>query len=83
MKLTARRGGFTPWPDYGSRLHRLCSLPPSERPGAARQYIAEALAGEPGTAVRNVSVSEAQSGELSISVSLRTDDGTVNLNLMS
>ncbi|MGN1002562.1 MAG: hypothetical protein ACI4PC_07295 [Oscillospiraceae bacterium] len=46
MKLAARRGSFYPLPDYGSRLHTLCRLKPSERAAAARQFVAEALTGE-------------------------------------
>lgn len=46
MKLAARRGGFYPLPEYGSRLYTLCRLKPSEREAAAGQLIAEALADE-------------------------------------
>ena len=50
MRLAARRGGFLPLPEYGSRLHTLCRIRPSQREGAARQYALEAL--EPETEVR-------------------------------
>ena len=54
MRLAARRGGFLPLPDYGSRLHTLCRLKPSERSAAARQYAVEALAPEPRISVGEV-----------------------------
>ena len=46
MKLCARRGGFAPMPDYGSRLYTLGQTHASGLEAAARQYIAEALRGE-------------------------------------
>ena len=46
MRLAARRGGFLPLPDYGSRLHTLGRLKPSQREAAAWQFALEALAPE-------------------------------------
>lgn len=54
MRLTARRGGFYPLPDYGSRLYTLCRMKPSERSAAARQFAVEALASEPRITVGEV-----------------------------
>ncbi|MGI6028240.1 MAG: hypothetical protein ACOX81_02370 [Candidatus Heteroscillospira sp.] len=46
MKLSARRGGFALLPEYGSRLYALNRVRPGQRESCARQYVAEALAGE-------------------------------------
>ena len=54
MRLAARRGGFPPLPDYGSRLHTLCRLKSAERSAAARQYVVEALSPEPEITVGKV-----------------------------
>ena len=44
MRLTARRGGFAPLPQYGSRLYLLSrTAKPGQYETAAMQYIAEAL----------------------------------------
>ena len=45
FRLTARRGGFAPLPELGSRMYRLREERPSRREALARQYAAEALAG--------------------------------------
>lgn len=47
FKLTAHRGGFPFLETLGSRLWQLGRLPARERQGAAEQYVAEALEGEP------------------------------------
>lgn len=47
FRLTARRGGFPPLPQLGSRLYLLSREPAAQRLSAARQYAAEALAEEP------------------------------------
>ena len=49
FRLTARRGSFPFQEDLGSRLWALGRLPVQERRSAARQYVTEALAGEPVT----------------------------------
>ena len=46
FRLTARRGSFPFWPELGSRLYQLGSLPTSQRSAAAVQYVTEALAQE-------------------------------------
>lgn len=43
FRLTARRGGFAPWPELGSRLYLLHREKPEARNGAARSYAQEAL----------------------------------------
>ena len=47
FRLTARRGTFPFWETLGSRLWQLGRVSPAGRQAAARQYVAEALAGEP------------------------------------
>lgn len=67
MKLTARRGGFAPLPDYGSALHTLFrTAKPSAYQTAAMRYIAEALADEPEVTVTDVEV--IRTGEESLRV---------------
>lgn len=77
MKLKARRGGFYPMPEYGSRLYSLTSVKPSMRETAARQYILEALADETELALETVTVSE-EDGELCVSAAF-TYQGDVKL----
>lgn len=45
-KLTIRRGSFSLLPELGSRLFLLLREAPGRRAALARQYVAEALAGE-------------------------------------
>lgn len=78
MKLTARRGGFAPLPDYGSRLYTLPAVKPSERQTAARQFIAEALSGETDAALSALSISQGN-GTLSLSLTFQVGGGTVDL----
>ena len=53
-KLSIPRGSFPLLPELGSRLHLLGRQKPSQRAGLARQYVAEALAGEPELTVTGV-----------------------------
>lgn len=71
FRLTARREGFPLLPDMGSRLWMLDRVPPSRRPGAAFQYVTEALKDEPGLTVEDVALSERGSGGLDVAVGLR------------
>lgn len=57
-KLSIRRGAFPPLPQLGSRLYLLFGQPPSRRTGLARQYVAEALAGETELEVEQVELGE-------------------------
>ena len=54
MRLAAKRGSFLPDPEYGSRLHQLGALKPSQRAAAAKLYAAEALQPENGLSVGEV-----------------------------
>ena len=56
FRLTARRGQFPFLEDLGSRLWRLGRVGPLGRQAAAEQYVAEALAAEPGLAVEAVTL---------------------------
>jgi len=81
-RLSARRGGFFPMPDFGSRLHSLCSLKPSARAAAAQQFVHEALEDED---VEIVSVSytpgEGDSGSVDVELSLGVESGALTLNV--
>ena len=61
FRLTARRGSFPFWPELGSRLYQLGSLPASQRAAAAVQYVTEALAQEP-VAVEDVELTQRANG---------------------
>lgn len=70
FQLSARRGGFSPLPAVGSRLHLLWREKPSNRTAAAKKYVAEALRGEKELTVTDVSV--AQCGDvMNVTVALR------------
>ena len=58
MKLSCRRGGFLPMADFGSRLHLLHSVKPSERQSAAELNIAEALQDERDVSLRELEITE-------------------------
>lgn len=58
MRLSARRGGFFPLPDFGSELHTLFTMKKSQRAAAARRMVYEALAPETQLQVRDVDYSE-------------------------
>lgn len=71
FRLTARRGAFPFWENLGSRLGELGKLPAGERPGAARQYVAEALAEEAGIKVESVTLRETGGGRAEVTAELR------------
>lgn len=56
FQLSARRGGFSPLPEVGSKLYLLWREKPSNRAAAAKKYVAEALRGEKELTVTDVSV---------------------------
>lgn len=62
FKLTARRGQFPFRADLGSRLWRLGQVPAAQRQAAAQQYVAEALADEPGLRVERVTLRSGDGG---------------------
>lgn len=69
FRLTARRGSFLFQEDLGSRLWALGRLPVQERRSAARQYVTEALAGEPVT-VEEVTLDQGRDGRAAVMVKL-------------
>ena len=70
MRLAARRGGFAPLPEYGSRLHSLGRLRPSQRAAAAWQYALEALAPEPEVVLRSAQLLPQADGSALLRVEL-------------
>lgn len=69
MRLCARRGGFYPMPDFGSRLYKLIGMRSRERDAAARQFIHEALADEDAE-IKSI---ECRDGGDSLFIDLRLD----------
>jgi len=65
FRLTARRGMFPFWETLGSRLWELGKVPVPQRPAAARQYVAEALAEEPVT-VEDVKLERGRDGTAAV-----------------
>lgn len=63
MRLSARRGAFLPRPGYGSRLHLLGQVKPSEREAAARQFVLEALAEEKELELDGLELIEGEPGQ--------------------
>lgn len=61
MRLSARRGGFFPLPDFGSELHTLFSMKKPQRAAAARRMVYEALA--PETQLQVLSVDYREDGD--------------------
>lgn len=80
MKLTAKRGGFPPMPDFGSRLYLLPGVKKTERAALCEAFIAEALTGEQEVAVSSVSLSEV-GDEIRIALSLRYKGGDLDVAL--
>ena len=76
FKLTARRGGFKPMPDVGSRLYMLARMNKAEWNGAARHYADEALYGEP-VSVEDITVAESD-GRIDVYVRLAAGDSAVS-----
>lgn len=70
FRLSARRGGFAPLPQLGSRLHLLGREKPGARQTAAQQYVAEALADED-VEVTRVALTQ---GAAALTVYLRAQD---------
>lgn len=69
FRLTARRGAFPFREDLGSRLWELGKLPALGRRAAARQYVTEALAGEPVT-VEDVTLEQGRDGTAAVTARL-------------
>lgn len=80
FRLRARRGRFPFCDGLGSRLWQLSSLSPSQRPSAAEQYVAEALADEP-VQVERVEVTERTDGTAALTVILLWEDEALTVTL--
>ena len=79
FRLTARRGGFALLPTLGSDLHLLGREKPGNRRSAAKKFVAEALDGEAGVTVEDVSLVY---GEVkSLLVKLRYEDEMLELTV--
>ncbi|MDL2300444.1 hypothetical protein LJC01_02230 [Clostridiaceae bacterium OttesenSCG-928-D20] len=78
-KLQTRKGSFDLMPEFGSLLYTLPSVKPSERRGAALQYIVEALSDEPQVSVKDAELVEAGEGVLEICVNLILDGEQIEL----
>ena len=81
MRLAAKRGSFWPDPEYGSRLHLLGALKPSQRGAAARQYAAEALASERGVRLGTVTYREGTDGRAAVTVEVIAGDAAGELSV--
>lgn len=80
MKLKARRGGFYPLPEYGSRLYTLSSVKPSLRETAAQQFIQEALRDESDLALDSLTLT-CGSGDDIYLAAVFTYDGDLKLSV--
>ena len=83
QKPQVRRGAFLPLPAFGSRLHLLGRVRPSERETAAQQYVREALADEEGLSLESLTLCERSDGDalLRLSLSLGTDTLSVETKI--
>ena len=70
FRLTARRGAFPFCEELGSRLWLLGRVPAARRQAAAEQYVAEALAGEPGLFVERVALEDRADGVTALTAAL-------------
>ena len=69
FRLKARRGQF-PLETLGSRLWQLRQVSSGQRQAAAEQYVAEALAEEPGVQVERVTIADSGSGGVTLTAEL-------------
>lgn len=81
MRLKARRGGFLPMPEFGSRLHELCGMKKGERASCAKQFVFEALESEKGVSVREVEYAEGEDGMGIITVRLTVGGENIALQM--
>lgn len=78
-KLQVRRGAFLPLPEFGSRLHLLGRVRPSEREAAAQQYVREALSDEEGLSLESLTLCEGADGDALLRLSLSVGTETLNV----
>ena len=70
FRLTARRGTFPFLPELGSRLWQLGPVSAALGLWGGEQYVAEALAPEPGLAVEQVTLTESGGGRAQVTASM-------------
>ena len=70
FRLVPRRGAFPFMPELGSRLYLVLREKPAARQALAEQYVAEALAAEPGLTVEQVILTESGGGRAQVTVGL-------------
>lgn len=70
FRLKARRGQFPFLETLGSRLWQLGQVSGGQRQAAAEQYVAEALAEEPGVQVERVTIADSGSGGVTLTAEL-------------
>ena len=75
MKLTARRGAFSPLPEFGSELYTLPRLKRSQRETAARHMVHDALSDETDVTVTDVSYTEKDGDTGVVTVALSIGSG--------
>ena len=81
FKLTARRGGFSPMPELGSRLYLLDREKPSARLSAARQYIMQAISDEENLILDRAELEEHSDGEIDITAWFEYSGQKFEINL--
>ena len=81
FRLKARRGSFPFWDSLGSRLWKLGRLPVRERQAAARQYVEEALAEEPGLRVESVELAQGGDGTALLTVGMTCGEEPLTVTL--
>ena len=69
-RLKARRGQFPFLETLGSRLWQLGQVSSGQRQAGAEQYVAEALAEEPGMQVERVTIADSGSGGVTLTAEL-------------
>ena len=70
FRLVPRRGAFPFMPELGSRLYLVLREKPAARQALAEQYVAEALAEEPGLTVAGVTLEELPEGRAAVTAEL-------------
>ena len=82
LKLSAKRGRFPFLEDLGSQLWKLGALPKTARQSAAAQYVAEALADEPGITVGQVTLTYQENGRMLLQAELQGEESlTVTMDI--
>lgn len=70
FRLKSHRGQFPFLETLGSRLWQLGQVSGGQRQAAAEQYVAEALAEEPGVHVERVTIADSGSGGVTLTAEL-------------